>query len=536
MRHRTVTEKQERERAGAERRREVGREPEADVASARLGRAVERPSAASHADVLGLQRTLGNRATTRLVQGARATGTAGGAQAGVEALSGQSLDDVSVHYNSSEPARLRAHAFTKGSDVHLAPGQERHLPHELWHVAQQKQGRVSATGERGGVRVNRDPALEREADEMGARAESLGASGARSPLPALAASRAAVASGAAAPAQLVDDDWLHKRLSAAVPGMARFKPKLRLNFVTWLKQAPDDVGIPNRAAAKNDPETYIEDASEAIMHRVISVWRATYLDVGGPELKENQESDVPVQQGGYLVAREADLEEGQGIYTSGAGPCVIVAIHMQRTGQKGQDIFAISHFDAESAIANLPAIYQEARQQADQQALQNGGYKTDIYVMGGIIDEGSGAPAVENELKGPQLFEALSKAAQRIADEDASVSVSKRRTIYESDVAARVDASGVQRFKEVFMRRTTAEKLAGKENRKQAWQKAIASNQPLRSVHGGDVKEFGVKKALLQAQLFEALEIEAKQEIEKNKNKNQKEKDEQQDKNEQVTK
>jgi hypothetical protein len=92
-------------------------------------------------------------------------------KSGVEALSGVSLDGVKVHYNSAKPAGLSAHAFAQGSDIHLAPGQERHLPHEAWHVVQQAQGRARPTMQlKGGVSVNDDAGLEREADVMGARA------------------------------------------------------------------------------------------------------------------------------------------------------------------------------------------------------------------------------------------------------------------------------------------------------------------------------------------------------------------------------
>ncbi|MEA3066266.1 MAG: hypothetical protein QOJ27_2727 [Sphingomonadales bacterium] len=90
---------------------------------------------------------------------------------GIEAASGLSMDDVTVHYNSGRPAELQAHAFAQGTDIHLAPGQERHLPHEAWHVVQQAQGRVPPTRQlRSGVSVNDDKGLEREADAMGARA------------------------------------------------------------------------------------------------------------------------------------------------------------------------------------------------------------------------------------------------------------------------------------------------------------------------------------------------------------------------------
>ena len=92
-------------------------------------------------------------------------------RAGVEELSGIAMNDVRVHRNSAEPAKLGALAYTQGSDIHLGPGQERHLPHEAWHVVQQKQGRVKPTLQmKEGIPVNDDAGLEREADLMGARA------------------------------------------------------------------------------------------------------------------------------------------------------------------------------------------------------------------------------------------------------------------------------------------------------------------------------------------------------------------------------
>ena len=64
-------------------------------------------------------------------------------------------------------------AYTQGTDIHVAPGQEQHLPHEAWHVAQQMAGRVEPTTEVGGMPVNDNVALEHEADVMGAKANSL---------------------------------------------------------------------------------------------------------------------------------------------------------------------------------------------------------------------------------------------------------------------------------------------------------------------------------------------------------------------------
>lgn len=85
-----------------------------------------------------------------------------------EAASGFSFDDVRVHYNSGAPKRVDALAYTQGNQVYLGPGQERHLPHELGHVVQQKRGMVRPTGRVAGLALNDDPKLERMADRMSA--------------------------------------------------------------------------------------------------------------------------------------------------------------------------------------------------------------------------------------------------------------------------------------------------------------------------------------------------------------------------------
>ena len=99
------------------------------------------------------------------------TGLPDNLKEGVENLSGYSMDDVKVHYNSDKPAQLQALAYAQGTDIHVGPGQEKHLPHEAWHVVQQKQGRVRPTLQmKGGVAVNDDKGLEGEADLMGVKA------------------------------------------------------------------------------------------------------------------------------------------------------------------------------------------------------------------------------------------------------------------------------------------------------------------------------------------------------------------------------
>jgi len=101
------------------------------------------------------------------------TGMPDGLKSAVESLSGMDLSDVRVHANSDRPADLGAHAYAQGSDIHLARGQEQHLPHEAWHVVQQRQGRVAPTMQMQGVNINDDGALETEADRMGAQASQM---------------------------------------------------------------------------------------------------------------------------------------------------------------------------------------------------------------------------------------------------------------------------------------------------------------------------------------------------------------------------
>jgi hypothetical protein len=107
------------------------------------------------------------------------TGLPDGLKSGIESLSGLSMDGVRVHYNSAQPAQLNALAYAQGTDIHVAPGQEQHLPHEAWHVVQQAQGRVQPTLQAQGVNINDDRSLESEADAMGARALQAGVSQAK---------------------------------------------------------------------------------------------------------------------------------------------------------------------------------------------------------------------------------------------------------------------------------------------------------------------------------------------------------------------
>ena len=88
------------------------------------------------------------------------------------------FSDVSVHASSSRAPEVGALAYTQGSDIHFAPGQYKPdttqgqalIGHELAHVVQQREGRVTPTCEVAGMPVNDDQSLEDEADSLGKRA------------------------------------------------------------------------------------------------------------------------------------------------------------------------------------------------------------------------------------------------------------------------------------------------------------------------------------------------------------------------------
>ena len=97
-------------------------------------------------------------------------------RAKMESALGADFSDVRVHVGP-QASSIGALAFTRGSDIYFAPGQynpaslqgQQILGHELTHVVQQRQGRVSNPFG-SGVAVVQDRQLEAEADRMGWRA------------------------------------------------------------------------------------------------------------------------------------------------------------------------------------------------------------------------------------------------------------------------------------------------------------------------------------------------------------------------------
>lgn len=106
------------------------------------------------------------------------TGLTDGLKNKMEQSFGVDFSDVRIHKNSNSAERLGALAYTQGTDIHLAPGQEDQstvggqelIGHELAHVVQQKQGRVQTTHQEDGQNINDAAHLENEADQQAAKA------------------------------------------------------------------------------------------------------------------------------------------------------------------------------------------------------------------------------------------------------------------------------------------------------------------------------------------------------------------------------
>ncbi|WP_437564370.1 eCIS core domain-containing protein [Sorangium sp. So ce542] len=106
------------------------------------------------------------------------TGIPAPVRAKMEESLGSDFSDVRVHPESAQAEGLGALAFTHGNNIHFAPGRyqpesrsgQELLGHELAHVLQQREGRVSSPVQARGLPVVDDSALEDEADELGARA------------------------------------------------------------------------------------------------------------------------------------------------------------------------------------------------------------------------------------------------------------------------------------------------------------------------------------------------------------------------------
>jgi hypothetical protein len=111
-------------------------------------------------------------------ESSNSTGMPDAVKSKMEGAFSTDFSDVKIHTNSEQSKQLGALAFTQGSDVHFSSGQynpntqggQELLGHELTHVVQQRQGRVSPTKQGKGISINDSPVLENEADVLGKKA------------------------------------------------------------------------------------------------------------------------------------------------------------------------------------------------------------------------------------------------------------------------------------------------------------------------------------------------------------------------------
>jgi len=64
------------------------------------------------------------------------TGLPGTLEESIESLSGISLKDVKIHFNSDMPTELNGDSYTQAEDIHVSPRQEQHLTHKAEHCAE----------------------------------------------------------------------------------------------------------------------------------------------------------------------------------------------------------------------------------------------------------------------------------------------------------------------------------------------------------------------------------------------------------------
>lgn len=148
------------QQSGVPMQRQAGLDEEEPLQGKGIGRAIQRQASLPNFNVTAPGKSL-DRPVRRKMEGAFGT----------------SFGNVQVHTESAQAKAVGALAYTQGNHVHFAPGQYKPntpqgqalLGHELTHVVQQRAGRVP-TPQAKGLPINADPALETEADVMGARA------------------------------------------------------------------------------------------------------------------------------------------------------------------------------------------------------------------------------------------------------------------------------------------------------------------------------------------------------------------------------
>ncbi|WP_158035405.1 M35 family metallo-endopeptidase [Herbaspirillum camelliae] len=250
------------------------------------------------------------------------TGLPDNLKSGIESLSGVSMGSVRVHYNSSQPAQLNALGYAQGTDIHVAPGQEKHLPHEAWHVVQQAQGRVKPTTQMKGMAINDDAGLETEADVMGGRAVSVGTMQAKQSM-------------VAAPIDFFTSHGQQTIQRARVKAVGQSKIPTKLNKAfdsahDYLRRGIEAID----ASIERIQQYFHEDNLWDVKPRLEAMLETLTLIKGKPvEVNNELAEDIERELTGYRVL---NIDEGDGnAYTQGSGETALITF--LPTGLKHSD-------------------------------------------------------------------------------------------------------------------------------------------------------------------------------------------------------
>ncbi|MEM7087097.1 MAG: DUF4157 domain-containing protein [Bacteroidota bacterium] len=230
----------------------------------------------------------------------------------IENASGYSMDDVKVHRNSTKPSQLNAHAYAQGSEIHLASGQEKHLPHEAWHVVQQKQGRVKPTKQiNNSVNINDDAGLEKEADVMGSKvAQAKGKS-----------EEGLITGPAETTTQLVEDESKRQETDFRMDHLI-VETKVILKF---LKQQGEDWAKIYGEKGKEQAQTMVKDKLEGKKKDYPAEIRREALKRYWASLSAEEKLELVTEAGGVLskvakVMASAGLQiASEALQSSGSG-------------------------------------------------------------------------------------------------------------------------------------------------------------------------------------------------------------------------
>lgn len=320
------------------------------------------------------------------------TGLPGPLRAQLERRTGFDLGGVRVNRNSSLPGRIGAAAYTRGDEIHLAPGQESEIPHEAWHVVQQRQGRVRATGGIDGQPVAADHGLELEADrEGGAAARASGGAGyARAATaPAMSVAASPVPAGAAP----IQGRWLI--LAGKAAGFYA--------GITW----QDGPGDGPDARQEEEPPTVWNDQVEVDCPRNVLV--------------DDGQSRMP-RRSGRPIAYTIETYSAQN------------RTNTRRGG--GEHYNPFGRFSTATALAFLPAGGLHGAAAFDKTVRQYAPQSVAITALGQELAWPGGPPKTVVTAKGPLVLASVSALGAVYADESSVPAAARAQVVATADTGA----------------------------------------------------------------------------------------------------